>query len=223
MTILPGPVVTGGPKIRPEYHALVRETVLRLVPDRAGRVLDVGGGIGASAAHLKRTGKATHAVVVDLVADATLPEIDAAYTGSLEDPSMLARVAAEQGNFDTILCFDVLEHLVDPWAVMDRLAAMLAPGGVVVASIPNVRNYRLVLPLVLRGRWQLADRGILDRTHLRWFVKDTAEALLAGPGLKIEETVSYFDGPRKRLFNVVTFGLFRNFLTIQYYIRARKS
>jgi 2-polyprenyl-3-methyl-5-hydroxy-6-metoxy-1,4-benzoquinol methylase len=223
MTVIPDPVVIGGPEIRPEYHALVRETVLRLVPDRAGRVLDVGGGIGASAAHLKRTGKATHAVVVDLVADSALPEIDAAYGGSLEDPAMLARVAAEQGSFDTILCFDVLEHLVDPWAVMERLAAMLAPGGVVVASIPNVRNYRLVLPLVLQGRWQLADRGILDRTHLRWFVKDTAEALLAGPGLKIEETVSYFDGPRKKLFNALTFGLFRNFLTIQYYIRARKS
>jgi 2-polyprenyl-3-methyl-5-hydroxy-6-metoxy-1,4-benzoquinol methylase len=222
MTGTADPDVTGNPAVRQDYHALIRHDVLDLVPNRAGRVLDVGGGIGASAAHLKQTGQATLAVVVDLVANACLPEIDAAYDGNLENPALLARIAAEQGPFDTILCFDVLEHLVDPWVVMDRLVAMLAPGGVVVASIPNVRNYRMVLPLAFRGRWQLADSGLLDRTHLRWFVRDSAEALIRDPGLRIEKTVGVLGRRLDKIFNLVTFGLFRDLLTIQYYIRGRK-
>jgi len=108
-------------------------------------VLDVGGGIGASAAYLKSIGKASKAIVVDLVAEHHLPEIDKGYSGNLEDSHLLAHIAGEQGLFDTILCLDVLEHVSDPWSVVNQLVSMLAPGGVIIASIPNVRNYRLVL------------------------------------------------------------------------------
>ena len=123
---------------------------------------------------------------------------------------------------DVVVLFDVLEHLTDPWAVIDRLSAMLAPGGCIIASIPNVRNYRLVVPLVFQGKFDLADSGILDRTHLRWFVKDTAKSLMSRGGLRVECCRGFFEGPKKKTFNLLTLGVFRNFLTIQYYIRAVK-
>jgi 2-polyprenyl-3-methyl-5-hydroxy-6-metoxy-1,4-benzoquinol methylase len=209
--------------VRDDYHALVREKVLQLVPEKAGAVPDVGGGIGASAAYLKSLGRATSATVVDLVADQHLPEIDAGYGGNLEDPALLARIAEDRGPFDTILCLDVLEHLSDPWAVVDRLTTMLAPGGVIVASIPNMRNYRLVVPLVVSGRFELAESGILDRTHLRWFVRDTAIRLFTDAGLDVDRVVDHFEGPKKVMFNRLTLGLFKNFVTLQFYIRARKA
>ena len=211
-----------GSAIRRNYHALVRADVLDLVPKNAGAVLDVGGGVGGSAAHLKSLGRASKAVVVDLVADSHLPEIDDAYSGSLENSALLTRIRADHGTFDTILCLDILEHLSEPWSVVDGLVAMLAPGGVIVASIPNVRNYRLLVPLVFRNRFDLAESGILDRTHLRWFVRDTAIGLFSGAGLDIEQVTEHFTGRRKRLFNVLTVGLFKSFLVIQFFIRARR-
>ena len=212
----------GGKTIVPEYHALVRSDVLDLVPSGRTSVLDVGGGIGASAAHLKAERKVSRAVVVDLVGDGALPEIDAAYGGNLEDPALLRQIAVEQGPFDVILCLDVLEHLVDPWSVVRQLRDMLTPDGVIVASIPNVRNYNLVWPLVMRGEFTLADRGILDRTHLRWFVRDTAIDLMTPDGLKLERIDGIVRGRKKNLFDRLTFRRFREFLVIQYYIRVRK-
>jgi hypothetical protein len=100
---------------------------------------------------------------------------------------------------------------------------MLAPGGVIVASIPNMRNYRLVVPLVVSGRFELAESGILDRTHLRWFVRDTAIRLFTDAGLDVDRVVDHFEGPKKVMFNRLTLGLFRNFVTLQFYIRARKA
>ena len=136
---------------------------------------------------------------------------------------MLGEVAQECGPFDVILCLDVLEHLTDPWAVVDRLSEMLRPGGCIVASIPNVRNYRLLGPLLFQGRFDLVDRGILDRTHLRWFVGSTAKTLMERGGLRVDHFEPFFEGPRKRLFDRLTFGMFRDFLTIQFYIRSVKA
>lgn len=70
--------------------------------------------------------------------------------------------------FDTIICADVLEHLVDPWQVLRQLRERLAPGGELIASLPNVRNWSIVRRL-LEGRWEYEDAGILDQTHLRFF------------------------------------------------------
>ena len=71
-------------------------------------------------------------------------------------------------SFDAILCGDVLEHLADPWRTLRRLSALLVPGGLVIASIPNVQNYRMIRGL-LRGRWDYRERGLLDFGHLRFF------------------------------------------------------
>ena len=66
------------------------------------------------------------------------------------------------GSFDAILFADVLEHFVDPWRVLRQAATLLAPDGVIVASIPNVQ-YIGVISGLLRGRWEYRERGILDR------------------------------------------------------------
>ncbi|MGB3146346.1 MAG: methyltransferase domain-containing protein [Paracoccaceae bacterium] len=210
------------PQVREDYHSLVRKEVLALVPDGLNSVLDIGGGVGGSAAYLKSIGKANKATVVDLVAGNCLPEIDAAYGGNLEDPALLQQIEAEQGKVDIVLCLDVLEHLSDPWSVIKQLDGMLNPGGVIIASIPNVRNYRLVVPLVFKGQFKLADKGILDRTHLRWFVRDTAAALMTCSGMKLEHLEGFYQGRKKKLFNMLTLGLFSEFLVLQFYIRVRK-
>ena len=72
----------------------------------------------------------------------------------------LAEIPEE--SFDCIIAADVLEHLVDPWTVLAQLRARLVPGGVLVASIPNVGHWEVVRDL-LEGRWQYTSDGLLDR------------------------------------------------------------
>lgn len=90
------------------------------------------------------------------------------------------------GGFDAIVFGDVLEHLRDPRRVLQGLVEHnLAPGGIVVVSLPNIANWRIRLQL-LAGRFDYTETGILDRTHLRFFTRASARRLLREAGLRIE-------------------------------------
>lgn len=210
-------------KFRSAYHDHIRSDVLPHVPKTGGQLLDLGGGIGATAYAAKDMGLVDKVGVADLV-DNTDSEIDLDYSfqGNLEDPGFIDRVVAERGKFDVILALDILEHLVDPWATVKKLHEGLVPGGVLVTSIPNVRNYRALFPLLFKNQWTYREAGILDRTHLRFFVRSTAIELTASSGLKIENVVpSAVGGGKIRLFRKLTLGLFDSFTDRQYVIVAR--
>ncbi len=209
-------------EVRPHYHALVHEDALPLVAAAGGTLLDVGGGTGATALRLRTMGHAQRAGVIDRVAPLT--DLDFAHAGDVEDPAFLDHVLQTEGPFQTILCLDILEHLRDPWAVVERLHSGLAPGGAIVASIPNIRNFTALMPLVLRNRWDLRDAGVLDRTHLRFFVRDSAIGLMTSSGLALEAVRAKPSGGRKvRLFRALTCGLLNSFTDLQYLIRVRNT
>ncbi len=206
------------------YYGLVRKDVFPLVPPHSKKLLDIGGGFGLTSSTLKQDGKADYIVLTDLVADDHHEDVDQAYSGNLDDPAFLQGVIEKEGLFDTILCLDVLEHLREPWDVVADLHKCLVPGGVIVASIPNMRHVDLVVPLVFKGEFELTERGLRDRTHLRWFVKKTAIELMTGSGLKLEKVM----GRRSVLkwhkwTDILTFGMFRAFFDKQYLILVRNS
>ena len=206
-----------------DYHSKVRVGPLELVPEGRNNILDVGGGVGANAEYLKNAGKAERFSVVDLAAQNVLPGVDNAFNGNLEDPDLIVRIGREAGPFDVILCLDVLEHLSDPWSVIDLLSDIMVEGGIIVASIPNARNYRLVLPLFFKGEFELEDQGIMDRTHLRWFVHSTARDIMSRNGLEVTEFRKILYGSKKINFNRFTLGLFEDFLTLQFFIKSVKK
>ncbi|MEE9433100.1 MAG: methyltransferase domain-containing protein [Sphingorhabdus sp.] len=210
---------------RESYHDLVRWDVIPYIPKSGGQLLDVGGGVGATAFALRENGVADKVGVVDMVShENSAIKLDYAFQGNLEDPALLKRIKAERGTFQTILALDILEHLVDPWKIITGLEDLLAPKGYLVASIPNIRNYQALMPLFLRNSWNYQDAGILDRTHLRFFVRETAESLISNAGLKITNVVGSPTGGRKvRLFRQITFGLLNSFTDRQYVIVGQKS
>lgn len=183
------PVVEG-------YHNDIRDDVVPYLPARGGVLVDIGGGTGATAAYFKKQGLADRVGVLDQVSSAEAdPGVDFHLSGNLEDPDFLQRALGAEGPFDTILTLDILEHLVDPWSVVGRLHEALKPGGHIVASIPNVRHWRVATGLLFKDRWDLTDAGILDRTHLRFFVRSTAIELMTHTGLDL---VSVDTPPRMR-------------------------
>jgi predicted TPR repeat methyltransferase len=87
--------------------------------------------------------------------------------------------------FDVIVAGDILEHLSRPEVALSSIRPLLAPGGRILVSVPNVANISVRLAL-LAGRFEMTDRGILDRTHLRFFTRQTARELLTSAGFAIE-------------------------------------
>ena len=88
------------------------------------------------------------------------------------------------GPAQALVCADVLEHVPDPDTLLPRLLHTYLPaGGTVLVSLPNVAHLSMRLGLLL-GRWQYADKGILDRTHMRFFTESTASAFLRSAGLR---------------------------------------
>lgn len=91
--------------------------------------------------------------------------------------------------FDVMVFGDVLEHLKDPLTVLRGMLARLAPGGLVLVSVPNVAHLYVRLNLLF-GRFEYADRGILDRTHLRFFTRSSFRRFLRDAGLEISRFTS---------------------------------
>lgn len=122
---------------------------------------------------------------------------------------------------DLMLFLDVLEHFASPGAVLASYLPLLAPGGTVIVSLPNVAHYSVSLPLLFRREFTYADAGILDRTHLQFFTDASAIALLNAHGLTSTDGV--VNGPnrgRTRQFDRFTGGIFKHHLASQYIMRA---
>ena len=100
-------------------------------------------------------------------------------------------------SFDAILLIDVLEHLGDPTGALRRLFPLLREGGRIVVAIPNVAHWSVRLRLLV-GRFDYEDSGILDRTHVRFYTRETARAMLEEAGLEIQETDLVPDVPLLR-------------------------
>ena len=168
---------------KPDYHAFVRRDIAPLLPPRADHVLDVGCSQGGTLEWLKASGVAARTTGIELDPEAARiarGRVDRLIEGDVD--AAFGTLAA--GSFDLVLCLDVLEHLVDPWRTVARLGHVLRPGGTLIVSVPNIRHYSVTLPLLWSGRWQYEEAGILDRTHLRFFTRASATALLTGAGLE---------------------------------------
>lgn len=169
-----------------DYFGYARTEILPLLPARTDRVLELGCGSGATMAWLRSVRQISHAVGFELMPDAAAAAravFDEVTTGSIETPGALAGA----GQFDLILVLDVLEHLRDPAAIVRQLKDRLAPGGCIVASLPNIANYTVSWNLFVAGRWRYQDDGILDRTHLRFFDEYSARQMFEAAPLAVEK------------------------------------
>jgi len=86
--------------------------------------------------------------------------------------------------FEVILLADVLEHMAEPLPLLRQAVERLAKGGSIVVSLPNAVHWSTRL-LVAFGKFDYTNKGILDRTHLRFFTKASAERLFAAAGLAV--------------------------------------
>lgn len=176
---------------KPDYHDRLNLTLLAQLPRTARRVLDVGCGAGALGVAFKQDVPDCRYVGIERDAAAAAlarDRLDHVIEGDIESMAVDG-LGIPPGSIDCLVYGDILEHLVDPWSLLARHRALLAPGGVVAASIPNVQYWR-VLGNLLFGSWRYTDEGVLDRTHLRFFTLEGVMDLFTGAGFTVQTVVS---------------------------------
>ena len=203
-----------------------RSDIVRLIPFEVKLVLDVGCSTGVVGAAVKaRTGAQVFGIEVsEEMANEAHDRIDKVFVGDATE--IILNRKLDGYHFDAIIFSDVLEHLIDPWATLSAAATHLNPAGTIIASIPNIRHIDTLFNLVLKGYWPYRDRGIHDRTHLRFFTKKNIAELFENAGLSID----IFEANYRLLEKPHTLNRFsrffalpgvKNLLAFQYLLVAR--
>jgi predicted TPR repeat methyltransferase len=205
-----------------QAYANPRDEVTALIPPGARRILDIGSSVGMMGEALRRRG-------CEVVGVEAVPVLAAEARGRLDRviEADVERLVAEGfdpgGPFDCVVMADVLEHLRDPWSVVNWSAGYVAPGGSLVISVPNIRHLHLLWSLGIHRRWPYRDVGIFDRTHLRWFAYNNLDDLMAGTDFRIVELRrSYRLTPHESRVNRLAPRL-GDFGTLQFIFRAERG
>lgn len=174
------------------YYSHERPEIAALVPAKARHVVDVGCASGALGAALKRARPDLEVRGVELAQEPAARArlvLDDVLCGKAEDEPPASWPAP-----DCVIFADVLEHLVDPWSTLKAWYRRLPPGGTILVSLPNVGHHTVMKGLG-QGSFRYVAAGILDRTHLRFFTRQSAMELLEGVGFRITRFERVIEGP----------------------------
>jgi len=161
------------------YFSEDRSEFLTWVGGRFQSVLEIGCSSGQAASWYRARGAETVVgVELDPAAAALAQKLfDVVYVEPVE--SALVRI---EGQFDLIVCADVLEHLLDPWTIVQKLTRNAYPHTRLAVSIPNIRYAGAVARILFDRGFEYDSAGIFDSTHLRFFTPRNVEHLLLQGG-----------------------------------------
>ena len=153
---------------------------------RAGAtVLELGPAAGYFTRYLRDAGCTVDVVEIDPEAAAEVADLArTVIVGDLALPSTLGELVTRR--YDTIVCADVLEHLVDGKALLARLHSLLAPHGQLLLSVPNVAHSAVIAGL-LEEHFDYGREGLLDPTHVRLYTRHSLAELLDATGFVVDE------------------------------------
>jgi len=157
--------------------------VAGMIPNDAARILDIGCGNGALGAWLK----SKRLVEVDGI---TFSEAEALHANTWLDTVFIADLnqfdfTKTNGNYDCIICSHVLEHLYEPWDIVKKLEAQLAPNGIILMAFPNVLFFKQRMQFLIGHFTYSTHGGLMDITHFRFFDWASVELLYRDTTLQL--------------------------------------
>lgn len=188
------------------YYQNNREDMLKYIPEGTKKTLEFGCGFGEFSALIKKNfSSETWAVEIDKeAAREAAKKLDKVINADAVE----ALKEIPDSYFDCIIFLDILEHLVDPYSLLYVVKTKLTDEGVIVASIPNVRFYRNMVNFLVHGDWDYKDKGILDKTHLRFFTYKSIMKMFSQLGFEVLviEGINSTSSKNFRLFNTLLLG-----------------
>lgn len=201
------------------YYQYDRPELVAEIPADVDRLLDIGCGSGAMSSVIKRDKDVREIWGVEIVPEIIEqarknPAFDRVLAGSIEQ--LVHELPRDY--FNVIIAGDVLEHLVDPWTTLAELRKALKSDGLIISSMPNIRNLSFIMKLLFTGRFQYRDSGVLDRTHLRFFGRKDIFDLFSEAGF---HNVEIFPArPKKQIHKRLGRLIFGSLLTKVFLIKA---
>lgn len=195
------------------YFGSTREDMLKYVPSATKTSLEFGCGEGGFSALVKeRMGVEAWAVeIVEGAAKKAEEKLDNVINADAYEAINLL----PDNYFDCIIFFDILEHLVDPYLLLTLVKKKLTKNGVILTSIPNIRFYRTFVRFVLHGEWDYQDKGIMDKTHLRFFTRKSILKMYDDLGFEIVSFEGIYP-TRSRNLKIINFLTANRFADTKY-------
>jgi SAM-dependent methyltransferase len=178
-----------------DYSSAPRDEVIKLIDaDRHKpiEVLELGCAIGSTLNRIKRLWPDSEVHGIEYVNEVV--RVGSCISDIIQGDVESMEIPYEPKQFDYIICPDVLEHLRDPQGALRRFLPYLKDDGCFIISLPNIRHFGVLMMLMLDGRFDYQEDGILDSTHLRFFTMDTAKEMIEGVGLLIEKIERNYNG-----------------------------
>lgn len=163
-------------------HSIIKE-LLQAFP-HGTRVLDIGTASGTIGRMCSGHGFLLHGI--EPVAE--WAEVSRQYYDRILNQDLSHTDDEFLKDHQVIICADVLEHMPDPEVQLFRLVNLQAPGTTFIISLPNIANLWVRMHLLF-GNFNYAERGILDKTHLRFYTRKTAVNMLTAAGLQVQQII----------------------------------
>jgi 2-polyprenyl-3-methyl-5-hydroxy-6-metoxy-1,4-benzoquinol methylase len=171
----------------------VNKMVLSMVPMTSSEILDLGCGIGCLGAEIKKQRICTVTGITNSKEEA---EDASRYLDKVVLADLNVLDLSFLGKFDCIVCSHILEHLYNPWGLLEKLRDSLTVDGIIVVALPNAMNWRQRVQF-LRGEFNYVHVGLMDRGHIRFFSRRAAIKMIEDAGYRIinEEREGHFPLP----------------------------
>lgn len=209
------------------YYKHERIEMLKYIPKGVGSLLDVGCSNGTFGENVKRSiGCEVWGVEPDSVsAQAAAKKLDKVYNSFFDEDINLGTK-----KFDVITFNDVLEHIPNPQNILRFCGQILLPGGVIVASIPNIRFFDALYHIIIEKDFKYTGAGIFDKTHLRFFTQKSIVRMFEEAGYQVEEieginsikTLNYKGYKNFRILNTLLLGKIADMEFLQFALVAKK-
>jgi len=214
-------------------HEQHNPDLLKLIPKASMRLIEVGCSSGALAREFKKISPECNWLGIEIdaeYADLASRYCDESLNFDIEfaNPDFWKKSA----NADCWIFGDTLEHLKDPWRILQQIRKNISNSGCIVACIPNAQHWSIQARMCI-GAFRYVESGLLDKTHLRWFTRQTIVELFEGSGFYIDTGFNrIFDEPEREAYIPLIREMARvaggdpevaenDCLAVQYVIRAK--
>ncbi len=166
-----------------DYYQNSRPDIMKHVPKNLAKALDVGCAGGDFGLQLKNERKAEVWGIEPMESPAQKAEkrLDKVLIGKCEEKIL----EVPDHYFDAIFFNDVLEHLENPYQLLNIVKNKLSPEGIVISSIPNMRYYKALTELLFKKDWKYKKSGVQDFTHLRFFTGKSIKRMYQEQGYEV--------------------------------------